>query len=80
MSQEVGKWFVNGLEPTYYMGYIGVATHLLTISVLSCWDIQVPSLGQTKTIFTAAFMWQLMGRKFTMTQLTALLMLVAGGV
>jgi len=37
-------------------------------------------LSQTKTIFTAAFMWQLMGRKFTMTQLTALLMLVAGTV
>ena len=34
MSQEVSKWLVNGLQPTYKwgkMGYIGVITHLPTI-------------------------------------------------
>ena len=34
--------------------------------------------GQTKMIFTAAFMWQMLGKKFSQNQILALAMLVLG--
>ena len=39
MSQEVSKWLVNGLQPTYKWGILGY--NPLTNLLLSSWDIQV---------------------------------------
>ena len=40
MSQEVGKWLVSGLQPTYKWGILGLQPTDPNL-LLTSWDIQV---------------------------------------
>ena len=60
MSQEVSKWFVNGLQPTCKWGILGVITHLLTIDILTSWDMASHnSLGRWKMWPAASFAYKM---------------------